>query len=388
MNKLNRFPWHRRLALAGIAMLATISIVACGGGDDSVVGGSGGDPPKTVAECPSGVAGEPNVNIEVVGGSNLSGRVSTPVGNLSVRLKCTELGGTRIYNVRGATIEWIVVAGGGTINGAATATSITDDSGYASVPWTLGPNAGTQSVRASFGVSLRSGYRSTTFTATATAPTGCDATGGTDHGAYLILAADTVWSAAASPHRGGFVLLQAGVTLTVEPGALVCVERIEAITTTGGLIAEGTAQEPIQFIGTSLQAATSLKFVQATDALRVGQLIAGRLVSLIEDSSFRWRSTTPRTPLECAQVAVGGTSAAVRRTVISGYGSPDCAALYAVALLGETVTVEARITGSTSDAVFVAGGGTVRLANCSLTNNGRHGVKRNSSRNRTRANPP
>ena len=202
----------------------------------------------------------------------------------------------------------------------------------------------------------------------------CDATGGTDHGPYLDLVANTVWSAAASPHRGGTVLLLPGVTLTVEPGAVVCVESIETFTATGGLIAEGTALEPIQFIGTSLPAATSLKFVQATDVLRVGHAIAGRRVSLIEDSSFEWRPKTARNPLDCAQVAVGGAGAAVRRTVISDYGSQNCAALHAAAFLGETVTVEARITGSSTDAVLVAGSGTVRLANCSLTKNSRHGV--------------
>ena len=38
------------------------------------------------------------------------------------------------------------------------------------------------------------------------------------------------------------------------------------------------------------------------------------------------------------------------------------------------MTVEARITGSSTDAVLVGGSGTVRLANCDLTKNGRHGV--------------
>jgi len=367
MSKLNRCSRCWRLATAAIVALATVAIAGCGGVEESLVGGPGSDPAKTVAHCES----TGFISIEIVDGDSRSARVGTTVGGLAVRLRC--LGGDP-YNVRDATIEWTVLTGGGTIGGAHTTTSTTDLSGYTSASWTLGPIEGQQSVEARF-TSPYEGYVLTrTFTASATAPTGCEATGGTDHGTYINLAANTVWSAAASPHRGGFVILQAGVTLTVEPGAVICVERIEATSTTGGLIAEGTAQEPIQFIGTSLQAASSLKFVEATDALCVGQAIAGRLVSLIEDSSFKWRSTTPRNPLDCAQVAVGGTSAAVRRTVISDYGSQDCAALHAAAFLGETVTVEARITGSSSDAVLVGGSGTVRLANCSLTNNGRHGV--------------
>ena len=81
MNKLNRYPWGRRLAVAGIAMLATVSIVGCGGERESYVGGSAADP-TVDALC------EFAYSFEVVGGNNFSGSVGTYVGNPSVRLKC------------------------------------------------------------------------------------------------------------------------------------------------------------------------------------------------------------------------------------------------------------------------------------------------------------
>jgi hypothetical protein len=63
--------------------------------------------------------------------------------------------------ISGATVKWTVESGGGSVNNAAALTTAT---GYASTKWTLGPDAGTQTLLAAVGTTL-----STEFSATALA---------------------------------------------------------------------------------------------------------------------------------------------------------------------------------------------------------------------------
>ncbi|PYO08463.1 MAG: hypothetical protein DMD30_08230 [Gemmatimonadetes bacterium] len=61
--------------------------------------------------------------------------------------------------ISGATVKWTVESGGGSVNNASALTTAT---GYASTKWTLGPDAGTQTLLAAVGTTL-----STEFSATA-----------------------------------------------------------------------------------------------------------------------------------------------------------------------------------------------------------------------------
>ena len=64
------------------------------------------------------------------------------------------------------------------------------------------------------------------------------------------IAADTVWTAAASPHVvTGTVVVLKGVTLTIEPGSAIQMKAgADLVVTNGGrLLAEGTAEQRIRF---------------------------------------------------------------------------------------------------------------------------------------------
>jgi hypothetical protein len=304
----------------------------------------------------------------------------TQLGRLSARLRCSgdlDLTGQQPQlDVSGETLTWTVTGGGGTIDGAASVQRTTNSDGFTDVLWTLGPVFGTQTVQVSY---ARSGENrdqtvGATFTATAALATGCEPTvPGTDHGALRTISADETWTAATGPHRGGMMIIDGGATLTVQAGAVVCVESIDSSSPAAGrLVAEGTAQAKARFVGSSLPAASVLRHVSAENARAIGRANSGHLLSLIEDSNFFW--SAPREPLACAQVAVGGGSAAVRRTVISGHGSATCAALHAAAFFGETVSIEARVRDAVGDAVLAGGAGTVALSNCELSSSGRHGL--------------
>ena len=92
-------------------------------------------------------------------------------------------------------------------------------------------------------------------TVLAVGPNHCTAAGGTDLGVGRTIASDETWTQAASPYFTSCptgaacdapVRVTGGATLTIEPGAIVCVDRIR---TEGAsrIVAIGTASEPIFF---------------------------------------------------------------------------------------------------------------------------------------------
>jgi adhesin/invasin len=128
-----------RVSLAMLTAAAAMIGVACGGGDNN--------------STPL-VATSITVNS---GSSGQTGGVGTALAN-PVSVHVTDQNGNPFS---GATVTWAVVGAGGTVDGA---TSTTNSTGDATVHWTLGAAAGTDSLTASI-----ANGQSVTITATATA---------------------------------------------------------------------------------------------------------------------------------------------------------------------------------------------------------------------------
>ncbi len=122
-----------------LAALAVIGASACGDNNNSTV-------PLTATTITTNAA--TNAQTGVVGTA-----LAQPVGVI-----VADQNGAPLAN---ATVNWAVTAGGGSV---ASATSVTDATGNATVVWTLGTTAGTDSLQASI-----AGGASTFIAATATA---------------------------------------------------------------------------------------------------------------------------------------------------------------------------------------------------------------------------
>jgi hypothetical protein len=298
---------------------------------------------------------------------------TAPPGSLlpepaTVRLTCESFAnrGTTIPVV-GATVQWQAYSG--LVDGTSSITTQTDSSGTTSVAWTLAFNFAPKGIQA-YHVAQRAhtpnvGFTAVTATTTTTATT-CQDAGGTDHGALTVSAVDVAWTASGSPHRGGTIRLDNYARLSIEAGAVICLAEIA-----GGVTAEGTAQAPVRFFGTSMPISPWLSHVLVENAMKVGSVTSP--AQSITDSTLRW--TSARDPLACAQVA----ASEVNRVRISGYGSQECAALHLVAYeyggYGLFASVAARIADSVGDGVFVAApAADVTFRNCEVSSSGRHGI--------------
>jgi len=352
-----------RALVFGPAVVMALAASSCGGGAS---GGGTALLPVTVDECRQVASASIRMAAEATSPFPTVGAINF----LKVHLTChdyPEAG--KQTDLKDASVAWTVLAGFGSFGGGATVTSTsTDRGGLAFVNWTLGPLVGDQKAEARF-----DGSTAVLFTRTAAARNECDpANGGTDHGA-LNITTDTTWTAAAGPHRGTFVTISNGATLTIEAGSVVCVEQsIDSVTPADGRFdALGTASAPVRFVDTRvLAAARRLEHVVSTNAEQVGR--GEHLVTHIADSTF---SMTKPSVLGCPQLFVGGSNgAAIERSRIDGYGSATCPALHLVAALGETVRASVRVVGSMGDGVFLAGNGSLILTDCEVTASGRHGV--------------
>ena len=131
-----RLPLVRLLVLAAVLL----GLTACGGG-----GGGGHQQPAV-----------PN-SISIVSGDAQSGSVGAELpAALAVRVT-----DSAARPVSGATVTWVVTAGGGTVTPT---TGTTDSSGTTSSRWRLGPLPGANQVTATV-----AGGRSVTFNATGAA---------------------------------------------------------------------------------------------------------------------------------------------------------------------------------------------------------------------------
>jgi len=109
-----------------LATLAVVALCACGGGD----GGGGGGQASSIA---------------LNSGDNQIGAAGTPLtDSLAVIVK--DNAGTPLP---GVTVTWSVTAGGGSVSPTS---RISDASGISKTRRTLGPNAGTQTARATTGI--------------------------------------------------------------------------------------------------------------------------------------------------------------------------------------------------------------------------------------------
>lgn len=354
-------PTAVRALSTAVAVMAT----ACGGGDYS----SGPVSQATPAGCLSG-----SETLTSVAGNGQT----APPGSLlpepaTVRLTCESFAnrGTTIPVV-GASVQWQAYSG--LVDGASRTTTQTDSSGTTSVAWTLAANFAPKGLQANHvtprGRDAHVAFNAVTATTT-TAATACQDAGGTDHGALTVSAVDVAWTAAGSPHRGGTIRMDNNARLSIEAGAVICLAEIA-----GAVTAEGTAQAPVRFFGTSMPIAPWLSHVVVENALKVGSVASP--AQSITDSTLRW--TSARDPLACAQVAVSTHIWELLRTVISGYGSQECAALHISAFedsynYGYPVRVETRIVDSIGDGVFIAGSvGGIGFNNCEVSSSGRHGI--------------
>ena len=359
MNRMNR----------AANTIVLVTLVGCGGGTPPA------DRPPTAAGCVAGTEG-----IAKIAGD---GQTAAPGVLLperpTVRVTCESFAnrGTTMP-LAGAAVQWQVLSGRGRIDGATSVPKQLDADGVTSVAWTLPNGFGAQAASVTLVAPNRPlavEFNATVAASTTTAQSCLDA-GGTDHGASTVIAADTAWTAAGSPHRGGRVTLTNDAVLEIEQGALVCVDDIDlAVNATGRVVATGSTSAPIRFRGTALRGRVILSHVDGENVPAVGSETHPALS--IDDSSFRW--TVPRDPAACAQVMVeAGWS--VRRTLIEGYGSPACAALRVGWPLScdfyycyDTI-VEARIAGSLGDSVSVDGESGVSFTNCQVSTGAGHGI--------------
>ena len=364
-----------------LATFAAAAMTACGGG-----GGDGepavGNGTGTASGCVAG-----SERLELVSGE---GQTGAPVAVLAqrptVRLSCKSMQGDTMM-MAGASVDWRDQAGAGNlVDGRTQVTRRTAADGKSSVAWTLGQAHGSTMRIEAAHESLKAVFSASTSGTTTTARR-CEDVGGTDHGAALTLVSATVWSAAGSPHRGGTVTLaDSAALLSIEAGAVVCVDSIEASAGPSGwpgsVSALGTAQAPIRFIGTALRAGGLLAHVIGDNMPSVGT--ADHPVGSLTDSSFGWSKT--RDPGLCAQVVVGdmgsGSGVTLNRVSIRGYGSAACAALALNrpenAWDYGSLPIEVRVQDSIGDGIAVAQilntAMTIDFVNCQVSNSGRHGI--------------
>lgn len=272
-------------------------------------------------------------------------------------------------------------------DGQSQVTRKTAADGASAVVWTLGQaNESTTRIEArhqpSAGAPLTVLF-SATASGTTTDAKRCEDAGGTDHGDTLSIAAPTTWSASGSPHRGGTVTLASdSALLSIEAGAVVCVQRIEAGDAFRYVRAIGTAQAPIRFIGTALRTSAELAHVIGDNMPAVGT--AEHPVGTLVDSSFGWSQA--RDPALCAQVVVGdmgsGAGAILSRVSIKAYGSAACAALALIqpenAWDYGSVPIELRVQDSVGDGIAVAPtfntAMSIDFVNCEVSRSGGHGI--------------
>lgn len=344
-----------------LSTAVTVMATACGGGDNYH---SSPGPQATSAGCVSGTE-----TLTIVAGN---GQTAAPGSLLpeaaTVRLTCESFAnrGTTIPMV-GAAVQWWPYYS--LVDGISSKTTQTDSSGTTSVAWTLAYNFAPKGIYVNH-VTPRAPEAHVTFNAvtvtTTTTATTCQDAGGTDHGALTVSAVDVAWTAAGSPHRGGTIRLDNNARLSIEAGAVICLAEIA-----GAVTAEGTAQAPVGFFGTSMPVAPQLSHALVENAMKVGSVTSPAWS--ITDSTLRW--TSARDPLACAQVA----ASALNRVQISGYGSQECAALHLVSTepgwYDPYATVAAKIVDSVGDGVFVAGSwGTFSFNDCEVSSSGRHGI--------------
>jgi len=157
--------------------------------------------------------------------------------------------------IAAAAIDWTVTAGEGSIAGSPTARTLTDASGAAVVAWTFGATESAQGIEAVFTIGSRTLRAAVAHTVLSPGPNRCDAAGGTDLGSGRTITTSETWTRANSPYVtrcpantncAGEVVVADGAALTIEPGAVVCVNRIRA-RESGRIVAAGTAAEPIHF---------------------------------------------------------------------------------------------------------------------------------------------
>lgn len=365
-------PTAVRALSTAVAVMAT----ACGGGGNpSPVINTPPVEQATPAGCVRG-----SETLSIVTGNGQTARPGSLLPEpATVRVTCESFAnrGTTIPVV-GVTMRWLAKNNAGPIwlayspslvDGASSTTTQTDSSGTSSVAWTLASNFSLQGVDVFF-VNSRGEDVGVNFnarvTATMTAATTCQDAGGTDHGALTVTAVDMAWTAAGSPHRGGTIRLDNNARLAIEAGAVICLAEIA-----GPVRAEGTAQVPVRFFGTSMPIQPILWHALVENAIKVGSVTTPS--PYIADSTLRW--TTARDPLACAQVV----ATEVYGVRISGYGSQECAALHLVAsetgFYGPFAAVRARIVDSVGDGVFVPGSvGEFALFECEISSSGRHGI--------------
>lgn len=343
-----------------IAVVA-ITLVACGGGENYYTAG-----PRQLAP-PGCLAGSETLTI--VSGNGQTGAPGALLPErATVKLTCDSVAnpGTTIPAV-GALVEWSPLWG--LVDGTSFTATRTDNTGTTSVTWKLAANFAQKRVQAThvtpLGLISQVDFDAAT-TATTTTATTCQDAGGTDHGTLGVSDVDVAWTAAGSPHRGGTFRLDNFARLSIEAGAVVCLDEIAGFVT-----AEGTAQAPIRFFGTSMSIYPVLSHVVVENALKIGSVT--RPAWSIADATLRW--TSARDPLACAQVA--GSS--LLRVQISGYGSQECAALHLAAIPDPyyvaTATVSARILDSVGDGVLLAGSlADFSFTDCEIASSMRHGI--------------
>ncbi len=293
-----------------------------------------------------------------------------------------------------ASFSWLVLTGGGSLDKDTTAWA-----GPASMSngWVLGLVAGTQQVRVIRQLAVENLPPDTTIITAFSVPAGGNpvcGTGGTLHVGGVDVTSPETWTAAGSPHIvQGQLRFTVGARLTIDAGAVVCVEPGGYISLSEGLYAVGTPANPIRFTATDtaqgwqgilLGGPATTPFSEISNArfeyafsaivaatpIRIDSTIirqSGNLAIIIQNSSTSNRifHTTVDTTFGSNPAVLLNAPGTVFVGTIRGAGGTA-----ALMINEDSVTVQdCEINGSGGIGVLVANFQGAVVSNCNITGN-------------------
>jgi len=236
-------------------------------------------------------------------------------------------------------------------------------------------------------------------------PSSCSVSGGTDEPATV--ASDTTWTKAAGPHRvPPFFAVTSGALLTIEAGAVVCIQvgqrfQVGGDGTDARLAVAGTDTDPVVFRGIpdgaffdaitiGVPATSTTQNLISGARVFNGRLIASGNVS-INDTRFEGGTTVVLGSSGASYSLVNSSIVGTRGPGLRVNGPPTGSVANVRIAGGDSVgvdvftgsftLVDSEVTGNAGDGIFVEAGlsGTgVGISGCNLLDNGGVGVSTQS----------